>query len=133
MSAATIVRLVAVAGLLGLTGSCSLLLGIPDLGDPANVASMNARFKATIQGQVRDSTSLDWGVQEQHIWRHYMGPSVVAVCGRPVNAPVAQRTYQINYFRGSFGNIAELEADTPAHPQGDPSYDVCGTSPGGSQ
>jgi len=133
MVAAIIVRLVAVAGLLGLTGGCGVLLGIPDLGDPGDVASMDARFKATVQGQVHGSTPLNWGVQEQHIWRHYMGPRVVAFCGRPVNAPVTQRTYQINYFRGSFGNIGELEVDTPAHPQGDPSYDFCGAPPGSSR
>ena len=133
MIATAIVRLVTMAGSLGLTGGCSLLLGIPDLGDPGNVASMTARFKATIQGQVRDPIPLDWGVPEQHIWRHYMGPSVVAVCGRPVTAPVTQRTYQINYYRGSFGNIAGLEVNTPAHPQADPSYDFCGTRPGDPQ
>ena len=133
MSAAAIVRLATVAGLLGLTGGCSLLLGIPDLGDPGNVASMNARFKATIQGQVRDPAPLDWGVQDQRIWRHDMGPGVVALCGRPADAPFTQRTYQINYSRGAFGNIVELEVDTPAHPQGDPAYDFCGTPPGNAR
>ena len=132
MTAATIVRLVAVVGSLGLTSACDVFLGIPDLGDPANVASMTARFKATIQAENRSPASLDWGVADGQIWRHYMGPGVVAFCGRPTNIPTTQRAYQIDFFRGAFGDIGEYEVDTPAHPVENPSPDICGTWPGGA-
>lgn len=132
MLAATIVRLVAMAVLLGLTSGCDLFLGVPDLGDPANVASMKVRFKATIQSQVRDPAPLDWDTQDQQIWFHPMGPRVVAVCGRPINAPATQRAYQINYFRGSFGAIGEVEVETPAHPPERASPSFCGMRPSGS-
>ncbi len=128
--ATTSARLVAVVGLLGLTSACDVF--IPDLGDPANVASMTARFKATIQAEDRSLAWRDWGVADGQIWRHYMGPRVVAFCGRPANAPIMQRAYQINFFRGAFGNIGELEVDTPAHPaENDPSSGFCGTRLGG--
>ena len=123
---ATIVRLVALAGLLGLTSGCDLVLGIPNLGDPDNLASMKSRFKATIQAEQRSPAPLDWGAADGNIWWHYMGPGAVAFCGRPANAPVTQRTYQIVFFRGSFGNIGANEVETPAHPSGYPPSDFCG-------
>lgn len=131
MRAATMMRFVVVTGLLGMTGGCDLVLGIPNLGDPGNVASMTARFKATIQAEARSPASLDWGVADDHIWQRPMGPRVVAFCGRPVNAPVTQRPYQINFFRGSFGAIDELVVDTPAYPAGNPPDNSCATRPTG--
>ena len=122
-------RLVASAGVFGLTGACVALLGIPDLGDPANVAKMTAQFKAIIQAEHRGQAPLDWGVADGQIWRHYMGPHVLAFCGRPLNVPAMQRPYQINFFQGSFGNIGELAVNTPAEPA-DSTF--CGTHPGSS-
>ena len=102
--------------LTGLTGGCDLILGIPNLGDPGNVAAMKARFKAVVQAQLHEPMPLDWGEADRNIRLHYMGPGGVEVCGRPVNAALAKRYYQINFYRGSFGAIDEWQIDTPAHP-----------------
>ena len=49
-----------------------------------------------------------------------MGPRSVALCGRPADAPPMQRHCQINFFRGTFGSIEQIEVETPAHPPGNP-------------
>ena len=116
MKAAAILRLAVLVGSSAATSGCDLLLGVPNLGDPANVATVKARFKAIVQSELRDPLPLDWGPDDRRIRLHYMGPGGVALCGRPANARPAENAYQINFFRGSFGNIIDIEVDTPAHP-----------------
>ena len=59
MIAATTVRRVALAGLLSLTSGCDLLLDIPNLGDPDNLAVMRARRKAIVQAETRSPMPLN--------------------------------------------------------------------------
>lgn len=134
MTAANIVRLAAAAGLLGLTGGCNamLILGGTPLISPEDNAQITARFKATIQAQLHDPVPLDWGSADRNIWMRVMGPTGVAVCGRPGNARATRRPYQINYFRGWFESIDEVEVETPAHPLTDGSNSDCEPRPGGS-
>ncbi len=129
MTAKTVARLFLVTASLGTSGGCALVFGIPDLGAPENVARMKARFKATIQAELRSPAPLDWGPGDRNFWRHYLGPNTVEFCGRPANAPPAQRTYQINYYRGSFANMLEHEVVTPAYPPDTSMPDHCGNSP----
>lgn len=125
MTAGRIVRLVALAGLLGLASGCDLLLGIPDLGHPGNVTSMKARFKAIIQAEADSPAPLDWGVAGDCIWLHHMGPRSVAFCECPVDAPTRQRSYQVNFFQDTFGSIEPTGIETPAHPPGNPPGGPC--------
>lgn len=106
-------RLGAAALCLG-SGGCNLLLGIPDLADPGNLATMTARFKAAVQADRPGSAPIDWGPGDSGIWRRYLGPQVVLFCGQPVQAP-AQR-YELSFSRGSFGTIEQHDISTPSHP-----------------
>lgn len=59
MTAGRVVPLVVLARLLGLASGCDRALSSPDLGDPGNVSSMKARFKATIQAEAGSPAPLD--------------------------------------------------------------------------
>lgn len=113
MTAGRVVRLVALAGLLGLASDCDLLLGIPDLGDPGNVASMKARFKAIIQAEADSLASLDWGVADDRIWRHHMEPRK-----RRVPRASGQRAHEAEALPGQFlpGHVRQHRADRDRDP-----------------
>jgi hypothetical protein len=102
--------------LLGLASGCDRVLGSPDLGDPGKVSSMKTRFKATVQTEAGSPVPLDWGVADDRIWRHHMGPRSVAFCEHPADAPPMQRPCQISLFRDTFGSIQQIEVECPAHP-----------------
>lgn len=129
MTAMAMLRSACLLGLLGLASGCNLILGVPNLADPDNVATMTGRFKATIQSELRDPAPLDWGAADDRIWFHYKGPQAVTFCGRPANAPATQRPYEISFFRGSFGGIGMHEAITPAQPPTDPAPGFCDVRP----
>lgn len=131
MTTASIVRRSAAAALLGLIGGCNgiLILGGTPLTAPEDDARMVARFKATIQAELRDPRPLNWGSGDQNIKMYPMGPGGVAVCGRPTSEPARQRAYQINYFRGWFESIDEIEVQTPATPPTDHPDTFCDRSP----
>jgi len=40
-----------------------------------------------------------------------------------------QRPYQINFFRGTFGSIEQIDVATPAHPPENPSGAPCSRGP----
>ena len=129
MTANTAKRLVLVAVVLGAVGGCYPSLVGWKMIEPGTLASIKARFKATIQAELPGTPPLDWGPGDGNLWTHAMGPLATEVCGRPVNAPAAQVTYQINYFQDFLGSISDGEVVTPAHPPDASFTDHCGGSP----
>ena len=85
MTAKTLARLPLAAAALATLGGCNLLPGVPELGDPENLARIEARFKTTITAELPATAQPDWG--DRNFSHNFRGPNVVVFCGRSRNAP----------------------------------------------